>query len=328
MTRSLVVLIIGALLFAGCADDGDDVDPESGRSADGDNAIEGNETQEAIATGQEPASWEVGYYWSYRTSFGEDFTLVVSEDRGDDWFLDTPDEDTAWADVREPISYLGEVRKDDLAGSQGAERVQYFDFPLEEGNEWTTQWDGVERRVVTVEADESFRFEAYEEDRLAIAYDYDPEVGWFTKVTFYEGEDEEESVSFEINDHQTAWTGEVIRWDAQNHVDWEIQGQVFEMMDLEEGHQELWTRIWARCDVQSAVFTLQLVPVDNPNQDMITSAGGCMDEEEIVVFTDPEPGLWMVTASGIAIDPNNSDESAGHFAVEIWSRNLETLTVA
>lgn len=330
MKRSVVLFLLLALLLAGCTSDGDDLEPTEG-TTDGGGASGGNETDgQAVATGQQPAPWDVGHYWSYQTSFGTDFTLVVSEDKGDDWYLDTPEEDTAWFNVRDPISYLGDVRKSDLAGSQGSNRVQYFDFPLEEGKEWTTSWDGVERRIVTVEANETFRFEAYQDGELAVEYDYDPEVGWFTEVVFYEGEDGQESFSFTLNDHQTGWTGDVVRWDAESYVNlderFSLAGGSSASFTVDDDVEELWIRYWFHCEeghTGLAFIQGTIAPVA-PMEALALLIDGCMDEEALPEFENPAAGDWEFAAFVQSMDPD-------HFVMvelEVWGRALETHTVS
>lgn len=326
----VVGLLLVVTLLAGCTDGAEiDAEPGEGGPENGGSGEAGPE--DAVLTGEEPAEWDIGHYWVYKTSFGDDFPLVVTEDQGTDWFLDTPDMDTAWFNERDPISYLGSVRKADLAGSQGNERVRYFDFPLEEDKEWTTSWDGVERRVVTVEANETFFFEAYEEDMVVVAYDYGPEVGWFTEVTFFDNETGEEDFSMELTAHETDWQGEVFRWDAEKHLDLTVSTIIMSgassSFSVQEGVEELWTRVLYWCesdDPELSMFQFLMTPMPvSPGQEFHL-AEECMEAEEIQVTEDPVASEWQVWSYIETLEV----EEPVVFEVEIWSRSLVVLDVS
>src|SRR5690349_2278920 len=70
--------------------------------------------------------WAVGDFWTMSSPQGGTFTYAVSADAGADWVMDTDNLDNAFFDARGDISFLGKVRKLDLAGSQGTTRVEFL----------------------------------------------------------------------------------------------------------------------------------------------------------------------------------------------------------
>jgi hypothetical protein len=309
------------VLLAGCTSE-DTVTPgENGESGDPQDSGSGEPGDSAVS-GQAPAEWAVGHYWSYRLSFGGEFTLVVREDLGSDWYLGTTEAGTAWIDEREGISFLREVRKADLAGSQNTDRVQYYDFPLEDGKTWNTKWDGVDRRIVTVQDGETFRFNGYEGDDLVVEYDYDPAVGWFTYVIWYDAESGQETFSFELSDHQTGWTGQVVHWDAQVFAKDSIQGGLLGGSFDADGHEELWLRLYFHCEGEETLpfSSLTLFPAV-PGQPIALGFDACMDEEVTLEIPDPE-GTWVWQAT-----TTTALDESGVLEFEIWGRTLVTTSV-
>lgn len=319
-----VVLALLSVAFAGCTA-GDELAPDDDLPAGGG----ASETAELdpVLTGAAPAAWEVGHHWTYELSFGGTFSMIVTEDNGGSWEMGTADTNAAWIHHREEISYLGKIGKDDLTGSQDSAQVRYFDFPLTEDKTWTTKWDDVDRKITIVSAGETFEFEAYEEDDLAVSYTYDPLVGWFTETTFYTGG--EVAFSFTLSDHGTNFTGEVVHWEARAYINDHSSGKLRSFGDypeLDEGTEELW--IWFRFDCVDAVAQFQLVV--GPATDPATghhATGDCVAIEQEHVISDPAPGQWVMywVSSGVYPDDPASDDLG--YGFEVWGRSLVRQTI-
>lgn len=191
--------IVAILALAGCTD----------RPSDAGTTPEGPPPS-AI----EVPTWSVGDHWIYRT-LGPDgqagsVTIVVTAEEGGDYVVDTNERTTAYFHATDEISYLGKVRKADLAGSQGSDRVQYFEFPLEVGKTWTTPWDG-ER--VSVEVKHVEAGEAHMEATLGgtLFADYRYADGFLGSIQFHD-ENGTPTYLMELDGQGSDFTGTVYRY--------------------------------------------------------------------------------------------------------------------
>jgi hypothetical protein len=174
---SRAAIAIATLALAGCLGGGSE---PAGQQA---NPAAASDPSAAIGA----PNWSAGDYWTYAPEEAPTSSWVVTQDAGDAWIVRPDDKEAAFLDARSDISFFGERRKSDLAGSQGETRVEYFDWPLEENKTWTTTWDGVER-TVTVDRVEDGRAQltARHDGRLAVEYTYERDAGPFGSVTFYD----------------------------------------------------------------------------------------------------------------------------------------------
>ena len=177
MRTPAILLALLSILLAGCSGGGG-----AGGGGDGDSSGTPTAAPPGTPSGDGVPSWTLGDWWTYDTPFGES-TYVVTADQGSDWFLDTTNPETAFLDARTDVSRLGPQRKSDLAGSQGAERVEFFRWPLSDGASWMTTWDG-EDVTVTASAgpDGSFDFLAENATAPMYRYTYLPATGWFGEL--------------------------------------------------------------------------------------------------------------------------------------------------
>ncbi len=206
MTPARRVLVIGLLFcltLSGCFgkkastrdDDGSDPDREP-------------------VTGLALPAWQIGDWWTYSSDGieGGGFTLAVAGDTAQDWIIDTDNRDMAFFDERFDISNLGPQRKSDLAGSQGAQRVQFFQWPLTDLANWTTKWDGVD---VTIQAhdlgDGKFHLKADSATGPYASYTYDNATRWVTQWTFYNADGAEQFKST-LQSSGTGFAGTLVRW--------------------------------------------------------------------------------------------------------------------
>ncbi len=153
----------------------------------------------------------VGDAWEWEAPWGI-YTLVVTGETATDYIIESDGPDIAWFNEIEPVSTMGPQRKSDLAGSQGDTRVQFFDWPLSDGKQWATQWDGNDYKLTAAaKGDGVFEIQAHQGDILRVSYTFDPEVKWFREMTFYD-ENGTNSQPVKLREHITGWSGAVARW--------------------------------------------------------------------------------------------------------------------
>jgi hypothetical protein len=315
MERAVVLAVAVAILFAGCTKPDGLPLPESGDGGPADSDAD------PVLAGLQPPTWSTGHYWRYTSSLGIDFDFVVTQATGDDYILDTTIADNAWYHYLNEVSYIGAIRKSDLAGSQGTDRVRYFDFPLEKGKSWKTDWDGVERTITITAAGKTFDFEAREGERLAVSYTYDPAKGWFTKSTFH-GDEGDETVT--LAEHRTGWTGEVHRWTAEGPLMVSTSGAVGSAagsLPVAEGTTDILARVQWSCEGIEGryVLTLGLIPPTS-TEDGIILVAQCEVLDEHLHFEEPTPGDWQADVRFLAPE-------GGETTLHVWARTLHTLSV-
>lgn len=295
--RSVVMVSALLTVLAGCTDGGGGAEGGSGPHGGG--------------AAVEAPQWEIGDHWSF-DNMGSDggassTTIVVTGESGGEWIVDTNEPEHALFHAREPVSYLGEVRKSDLAGSQGGDRVQFFDFPLEANKTWTTTWDGlrVDLEVRHVFDDGRVHIVAMADGRTFAEYEYSSAAGFFEYIDFYD-DNGTKAFEMDLSDHGSDFTGTVYRYDIQDMMVFDAADAAMEHQELDfgEGVNEVWIHSIADCggaaagQVGSIVthrapeeqFVPQLV---TPTQEMVhsSSATCATDQDDAaadVVDVDPE----------------------------------------
>lgn len=147
--------------------------------------------------------WNVGDAWSMRTADGESAFLVVTQAGPDSYTIGTTSDQMASYDAMFDVSYLGKMRARDLAGAQGDQAIQYFDFPLKDGKTWTTTWDGFEVALAATKTARGFDIVGTRDGEPYVTYDFVPELKWWSKLQFAEG------YGITIDKLQSAWSGEI-----------------------------------------------------------------------------------------------------------------------
>lgn len=206
--RSFPVLLLIVTALSGCSDGG----------AQNDALDTGDMTQSMV----EAPTWSLGQYWSYTDSLGQAYSLVVAEDQGGDWVVLPNDKQIARFDALFDISFVGKTRKSDLAGSQGSDRIQFYDFPLVDGKSWNTDWDGEGRTAVAhAQDDGTFHVVVHQTPDTAspefATYTYDPTVQHFSRITFF---DENGTVGYdaELTGQGPAFSGTLYRFGAASDL--------------------------------------------------------------------------------------------------------------
>lgn len=70
------------------------------------------------------------------------------------------------------------------------EPIRWYDWPLEDGKSWSTSWHGQTATVTVSWSDEEERYQLVlcrEGGACAAEYDYDPALGWWSRITFESG---------------------------------------------------------------------------------------------------------------------------------------------
>jgi hypothetical protein len=321
MARLPVALILLSILVAGCLGGADPL--ETPGTAPGDDEVPGPGTPEhddAVKAGRVAPAWAPGHYWSYETTMGTGFGLAVSHDHGENWYLDTTSAGLAWRHVQSELSIIGEIRKTDLAGRQGSERVAFLSFPLDEGKTWTTKWDGAERTVKVAATGTTFLLEAYEGEDLRVRYTYDPAVLWLREMVFFTAEGET-TLRITLSEHTKGWAGEVYRWRgdllmSHTHTGQSIASQ--QAFAVPEDTGELWTSITWRCGGDTGLLLVSVTPhAPDATEEAFGLQAEC-EAQEITIVGEPSAGDWsyQVLATSGAED--------GTLDSQIWARTLDT----
>lgn len=252
MKPILVVGLFVAMTLAGCTDDDGSTDPNT---AGGD----GSSTETVQIAKPE---WQVGDWWTFDSTFGSQ-TIAITADNGDTWTVDTDAVSFAFFhSTFEEISYLGHIRKDDLAGSQEGTPVKYFDWPLEHGKTWTTQWDGLDFDMVAHVADERIAHIVATTDDREYSMVYDAQVGWFTEFSFMDA-DGTETGRMDLTDSGSGFTGELIRVDAEVVSEETYEGATDQGMglwgELDADDADAYLNLNAACGTGQFVFAVGTV---------------------------------------------------------------------
>ncbi len=302
-------------LFSGCLGGGDTAGAGGASSAPA-------TPSDGAGSGPGLPAWAVGNWWTYETPFGES-TYVVTADQGADWFLDTTNPDTAFLDARTDVSRLGPVRKSDLAGSQGSDRVEFFRFPLTHRQSWATRWDGFDVTVTALRSGEGFEFYANTTDGVLYSYSYEPRTGWFGYLSHH---DANGTVDFGLKLTRSghAFTGDVVRWNLTQLASDEGTGGAADAVPFEvpEGTTDIWAEYHFTC-TGAAGYTFAVQPA-NPG---LAAGQGAVDtgpcaqvDWSDVVQPEPEPGNWV-----LALEMGGE---TAEYQYALLLRTLETIPVA
>lgn len=301
----LLALLVSSVALAGCGDGGgggqDDTD---GAGGGGRHPPGHTGPLDEIAA----PTWQVGQWWQLSSEqTGAAFTHVVSGETPTDWAMDTDSPDIAFFDARFDISFLGPVRKSDLAGSQGDDRVQFFQFPLALNKTWTTTWDGAPITITVVGLDVAgAELEArHANGTLYAAYTYDVEMAYFGEYAFYGPDGETVGFAATVIDTGTGFTGDLVRWSLDNlfesHGPLQQRSSTF---TVPPGYTDIWMDVHIAC-TQPGAATVTFGPPTGPAQERgFTATGPCpMQVDETSAVTAPtENEPWGVFLAGAPLD--------------------------
>lgn len=300
--RLVVFLSAMALVFSGCTDAPDDDDVRTDA---------GGQTTDAAAP-----EWTIGNYWTYESPNGTT-SLVVTGEEGGDWILESDDAELALIDTQSDLSWMGAIRKSDLAGSQGSQRIKFFDFPLEDSKEWTTTWDGESVNIVaSFEEEGRYRMEAQMGGEPYADYVYDAQVGYFEKITWI-GIMDGQDWGLSLTDSGQEFSGTIHRYEiGQTHTFVNgADGSGYEEVEISEQWNELQFVTLLLCNDDpagviavgvnspaAAEDPLPMVPTVNEPEDGNTI--DCMEDPigHRVWLDDNPGGVWEI---GMAVTAPN-----------------------
>lgn len=311
----LAILLTTVSLLAGCS--GDETPADDG-AGPGDGPDDGTKLQ--------VPTWQIGDYWTYRTPGGEQ-TLVVTEDTGTAYVVDTTSRGTAFFHARQPISYLGEIRKADLAGSQDTGPVKFLDWPLEDGKTWSALWDGANLDLVAHDqGDEVFHIQALSGETVINQFQYNNATGWFDWISF--GDDEGNEVfRMDLVDSGSGFSGIVERVTPEEAYAAEGNGPgttIYGPLEADAGDAYL----EARFACTTGPFLFAVGPVESvpsiatadPDSDGYSESGTCPVDSVVgtVLAEAPFEGTW-----GAATEGGPDFE----YAYTVWIRHVEAIQV-
>jgi hypothetical protein len=313
----MILVTLLAAPLAGClgSEAGDDA------SASADDATT-NQTP-----GLPAPNWSIGDAWTYTGGGVGETTWVVTGEEGEDWIVDTTNRELAFIDARTDISFLGEVRKSDKAGSQGDTRVEFFDWPLVEDKTWTTTWDGVERTITVDRIEDGTAYlTATQNDRLAVEYTYDSKAGHFGQFAYYDANGTE-TASAELSNAQSGFEDSAVRWQLDTALDeaGTFEAQAFGFgFRVPENATDLWLDATITCETGN--YDFQFGPSgDGPGSEESTYAisNSCSTDvdETGVVVDDPQPGAYRGGFTGSSVP------DSGEYAFLLYVRTLQEIPV-
>lgn len=265
MGKTFGLLAMAFVALAGCS--GGEQDPATDDPAAGMPA--GPHGAHAAGAHLLAPVWELGDWWTLDSAQGGAFTHAVSADGGDDWVVDTDSPDIAFFDAQTDISFLGNVRKADLAGSQGSTRVEFLRFPLQPDQSWTTTWDGESITVRTADVrDGRADLVATRADGSMYAeYSYSDQARYFTRFAFYDPTGSEVGFEWRLSQSGGSFAGTLVRWQLETLF--ETHGAIptahASMFPVRAGYTDVW--IAAALDCTAGAVTLALGPPTGPAED-------------------------------------------------------------
>lgn len=291
----------------------------------------GTDGQATTPLPAEAPAWEIGRWWAWTHDDGEstfEWTLAVTEDRGDAWLLAPDAVEPARFNAMFDWYVFGEMSKDRLT-DEDAGGLVFYDFPLSDGKTWTSTFaPGVLDWEVTHTATYAptiatamgllpgYTIEAVVNGTTFFAYDYVPEIGWFSQLTNHvlpeEGGQGEVDWTYETTGWGTGYTGTLHQATAELLVD------TFHEIDVHPERPEANPAPHASftvTDEADALFavagtyaiagasqTTLVDPEQGTHQLTAVSPGLDGTFTGMGHFLEPVAGQWEVTLGGAGVD--------------------------
>jgi hypothetical protein len=306
-------LLLAALLLAGCAS-------TPAPTATGDSG-HGTTNAAPAEHGLPLPTWAVRDAWTYAIGSAK-ATYVVTADAGADWVMDTDSPDRAFQNARDDVSRLGPQRKSDLAGSQGDDRVQFFQWPLTDGKTWGTQWDHQPVTVTAHVRGPLAHLEAVDRNGTRIYnYTYDSAAGWFSSLKHY-APSGDLLIDLELTAHAHNWTGTAVRYALKGLYAKSGESGNADAVPLQPdpAATDLWLAYHLHCG-QGGGYSIALEPVGaGAGTTGYTKSDACTDND----FEGGVPGdlasPWTLTYSWGGGAPTT-------YSVEVVQRTVESIQV-
>lgn len=347
---TLAVLLPALVALAGCVTDGPSPEPagssqdpagtagetgteaglegdSSGPSRNASTRSDGGGGSGSSGTFLEAPRWSVGDHWTFSSDAFGSFQLVVTREDGKDWIVDTTHEGVAFREARSDLSFVGPVRKGDLAGSKAGNPVAFFDWPLEEGKTWTTSWGSSEVTVSVERVDDgTAHLVARKEGQVTAEYTYDAEAGTFGSMRVVGGNGTAE-LTMELTDHGSGFGGTALRWSLSEAFAHEAtfgggphrQGGSFE---VPAGATDIWVRLQADCPSGFLDFGLGPNPAQVVTHGYLNSAP-CPRTADVAeaVVEEPGQGTWGYGVHG------SSPAGQASYDTTVYVRTLQEVSV-
>lgn len=283
-----VAAFLPFLLLAGCAGGGSKA-PAEGQT-DGD-LSPGPHGEHAAGAHLLAPEWTVGDYWTMQSPQGGAFTHAVSGESGDDWIVDTDNPDTAFFDAASDISFLGKVRKSDLAGSQGDARVQFLRFPLQSGMSWSTTWDGAPTmiHVGDVEGGKAEVTAMRADGSTYAKYTYGDKERYFTHFAFYSPDGSTVNYEWTLQKSGAGFGGQLVRWglDELFSSSGAIPTTGGNTFQVEPGYTDVY--ISAVLDCTAGAVAVAVGPLTGPAEERGWQAEGQCPLQDIEAYANAAP---------------------------------------
>lgn len=260
----------------------------------------------AVAALYVPPVWQLSQWWEYaQSSTGSPpgpVTLVVTKAGLANYTVDTTDESTAIRDAEDDVSYVGSIGKAALSGRQNGTKVEFFRFPLVQGEAWRTLWDDktYDVRVVAV-GDKMANLEATENGTLRVRYSYDASAGFFGELTFL---DAQGGPAYQLRLHSfgSGFQGKIVRASSYKLLDDNVRGTEFSIngFQVEEGMSQLVVAYSFSCAAPGAwlLSFWAFYP-----EDSLKDAAACPGKTVVTtVLENPRPDSYFGGISTVGLD--------------------------
>jgi hypothetical protein len=310
MLRTWAILAL-VVVLAGCASSG----PGSPDAA-------AQEQAAALANTLQVPTWNVGDYWTWSSpQQDEPYTSVVSGENTDNYIMDTTSPNIAFFDARFDVSTIGLMRKSDLAGAQGSNRVEFFKFPMKAHLNWTTTWDGqpMKLHVMSVQDGVAMIHANRQDGTLYAMYTYVNKTGFFGEVKYYDATGTEVGFESKVTSTGDNFGGNLVRYQLDKLL--ERSGAANgapATYPVPAGLTDVYGAFTVRC--VTGAFALATGPPSGPADNRGFSANGpcprALDHSGTLAAGPAQPEQWgYVSAAG--------DSSAATFInATIWGRTL------
>lgn len=337
--QALSLIVLVGVAFAGCVGDAPSGPTDAAPAGDGDDDGAGTgggagggapPTVDAdVAEARAPPTWQVGDWWTYRATGPDgtdtETTMVVADETSDAWIVRATYKEQVFFDARFDISHMGPQYKNDLAGSQGNARVEFFQWPLVEGEGWFTPWDDMERHIaVQSVAPDRSRVELVAHDpdgNVDVSFAYEPRVRWFTEMTFFD-DDGEETWSIELQDSGRDYEGTYLTVEFEEVVAEEFGsfgGGYFPATVDAEDDDFWWEAAWEAESPGSVGFGYHYDGGDDP-----TASGGDQLFQATCpcTFTEAQGTLPADPAGGWSFEGGITAPAGGYLEVSVFLRDF------
>lgn len=321
----LFALLLGSL--AGCVDEPGTADT-NGSGLSKDVQIDTTDPNAPLGAPNQVPEWEYGDYWTFRNANGDILTFVVTSATAQDYYIDTTSDAFAFANALSGVSTVGPQRVKDLAGSQGSDRIEFFHWPLVDGETWTTTWDQSTKTIVaTAEANGVFSYVATDEDdSLYATYTYDPAAKWFGELAFFFG-GTNPVFSNTLIESGAGWTGEVLRYEVEevfsdsSAMPGAAPADVKTVQFTQSAtHTDVYVSYRASC--AAGIFFFTTVPGEPTAETSGYSANDpCPKADNFQASAGNQPGDWGITLARAA-------DADATWSILVLLRTLELVPVA